>query len=106
MSATRYRLKLEVANANVTLKLKTVLGDVKGLQEELTLLQERGSIKKMIEQLDDKYSKLQRSKMVRHENKYGICDACGGPLGKNYTTISTATLAGVCLCSECSTEDE
>ena len=59
MSAMRYRLKLEVANANVTLKLKTVLGDVKGLQEELTLLQERGSIKKMIEQLDDKYSKLQ-----------------------------------------------
>jgi len=57
MSAIRYRLKLEVGSANITLKLKTVLGDVNGLQEELTMLQEKGSIKKIIEQLDDKYSR-------------------------------------------------
>lgn len=105
MSSTRYRLKLEVGNANVTLKLKTLLGDVKGLQEELVVLQEKGLIKKVTEQLNDKYSKLQRSKLVRHEDKYGICDACGGPLGKNYSTISTATLAGICLCSDCSEEE-
>jgi len=105
MSATRYKVSFHVGNANVMIKLKTVLGDVKGLQEELATLQEKGSIKKIIEQLDDKYSKLQRSKMVRHENKYGICDACGGPLGKNYTTISTATLAGVVMCAPCSEPD-
>lgn len=106
MSAIKYRLQLQVGNANITLKLKTILGDVKGFQEELTLLQEKGSIKRTIEQLDDKYNKLQRSKLVRHEDKYGICDACGGPLGKNYSTISTATLAGIVMCAECSTEDE
>ena len=106
MSSTRYRLQLQVGNANITLKLKTVLGDVKGLQEELAYLQERGTIKKTIEQLDDKYSKLQRSKMVRHEDKHGICDACGGPLGKDYTTISTATLAGIVMCSSCGSEDD
>lgn len=105
MSATRYRLQLQIGNANVTLKLKTLLGDVKGLQEELVSLQEKGLIKKVTEQLNDKYNKLQRSKLVRHEDKYGICDACGGPLGKNYTTISTATLAGIVMCADCSEND-
>jgi hypothetical protein len=62
MSAPRYKITLECGSMKVTQKLKSVLGDVEGLKQELARLQEENGFKSLADYLVNKYGGLDKAK--------------------------------------------
>lgn len=52
MSAPRYIISLQVGDMAISRKLKTVLGDTEGLQQELALLLQEDGFKRLAEGLN------------------------------------------------------
>lgn len=104
MSTPRYKITLSCGSMNVTRKLKSVLGDVEGLKQELARLQEKNGFKSLADGLVSKYGGIEKAKK-RWYDEYivliGICDACGGQLDNECKTIDNDNLAGIVICKNC-----
>lgn len=104
MATPRYSITLRCGSAKISYKLKTVLGDVEGLERELAHLLEKNQFKSLSEALATKYGGLEKTRERWHDEymiMVGSCDVCGGTLDGEYKTITTSNLAGVVTCSKC-----
>ena len=71
MSTPRYILTLRVSGTefNTSIKLRTVLGDFQGLQDELAIMTSRGEIARLAENLTETNGGLEEMSIIWLNNK-------------------------------------
>ena len=88
----------------VTQELKSSLGDVESLKQELARLQEENGFKSLADYLVNKYGGLDRAKK-RWYDEYivliGVCDVCGGSLDNECKIIDDASISANVVCKSC-----
>jgi hypothetical protein len=87
---------------NISRKLKTVLGDSEGLQQEVALLLQEDAFKSLAEGLDTKHGGKEEILQKWNESHFRLCKSCGktspiqtfifGPAGNLFCVQCTGTL--------------
>jgi len=83
MSAPRYIISLQVGAMTISRKLKTVLGDTEGLQQELALLLQEDGFKRLAEGLAAKYGGTEAAQQKWQDDQLGECLECRIKLPKH-----------------------
>lgn len=104
MATPRYSITLSCGSMKVTQKLKSVLGDVEGLKQELARLQEENGFKSLADYLANKYGGLDKAKK-RWYDEYivliGVCDVCSGALDYDCKITDNADGSANVVCKSC-----